>query len=59
VIELHQNEERRRRLGDNGRAAVLAHHNWADDATLFVTAVVAASRTRSRGLASTQSPPLQ
>jgi glycosyltransferase involved in cell wall biosynthesis len=59
VIELHQDEERRRRLGDNGRAAVLAHHNWADDATPFVTAVVAASRTRSRGLASTQPPPLQ
>jgi glycosyltransferase involved in cell wall biosynthesis len=59
VIELHHDEERRQRLGNNGRAAVLAHHNWADDATLFVTAVVAASRTRSRGLASTQSPPLQ
>lgn len=56
VIELHQDEERRRRLGNNGRAAVLANHNWADDATPFVTAVVAASRTRSRGLASNQPP---
>ena len=56
VIELHHDEERRRRLGNNGRAAVLANHNWADDATPFVTAVVAASRTRSRGLASNQPP---
>jgi hypothetical protein len=38
---------------------VLAHHNWADDATPFVTAVVAASRKRSRGLASNQPPPPQ
>jgi hypothetical protein len=59
VIELHQDEERRWRLGENGRAAVRAHHNWADDATPFVTAVVAASRKRSRGLASNQPPPPQ
>ena len=56
VIELHQDEERRLLLGNNGRVAVLANHNWADDSTHFVTAVVEASRRRNRGSSSNHQP---
>lgn len=56
VIELHQDEERRLLLGNNGREAVLANHNWADDAKPFVAFIVAASRRRNRGPSSNHQP---
>ena len=57
VVALHEDDERRIRLGANGVEAVRTRHNWDDDAPMFVAAIEQAARAGSRGPSSSRRRP--
>ncbi len=57
VVALHEDDERRIRMGANGVEAVRTTHNWDDDAPMFVAAIEEAARAGSRGPSSSRRRP--